>query len=135
MVSWLTHIMGSPGNSIRNRAEICAGDHHSPSQPPTRVASGAWASLGVLGRLARSRARWWARQARYWARPPLAATSRDTVEVAFPSRAAITVKDCPACTPRVISSRSASVSRPGPGTQRSCRAGRRGLRRAISATP
>jgi hypothetical protein len=135
MVSWLTHIMGSPGNWIRNRAEICAGDHHSPSQLLTRAASGAWASFGVLGRLACSRARWCARQARYWTRPPLAATSRDTVEVAFPSRAAITVKDSPACTPRVISSRSARVSRPGPGTQRSCRTGRRGLRRAISATP
>jgi hypothetical protein len=41
MVSWLTHIMGSPGNSIRNRAEICTGDHHSPSQLLTRAASPA----------------------------------------------------------------------------------------------
>jgi hypothetical protein len=55
--------------------------------------------------------------------------------VAFPSRAAITVQDCPACTPRVISSRSASVNRPGPGTQRSWRTDRRGRRRTISATP
>jgi hypothetical protein len=37
--------------------------------------------------------------------------------------------------PRVISSRSASVSRPGPGTQWSWRTSRPGLRRAISATP
>jgi len=135
MVSWLTRIMGSPGNSIRNRAEICAGDHHWASQLLTRSASGRWVSLGVLGRLARCWARWWARHARYWVRPPLAATSRDTVEVAFPSRAAIAVKDSPACTPRVISSRSASVNRPGPGTQRSWRTDRRGRCRAISATP
>ena len=127
--------MGSPANWIRNRAEICCGDHHSASQLLTRSASGRWASFGILGRLACCWARWWARHARYWARPPLAATSRDTVEVAFPSRAAIAVKDSPACTPRVTSSRSARVSRPGPGTQRSCRTSRRGLRRAISATP
>ncbi len=58
MVSWLTRIMGSPANSIRNRAEICAGDHQSASQLLTRAASGAWASFGVLGRLACARARW-----------------------------------------------------------------------------
>jgi hypothetical protein len=65
MVSWLTHIMGSPANSIRNRAEICTGDHHSASQLLTRAASGAWASFEVLGRLACCWARWCARQARY----------------------------------------------------------------------
>jgi len=116
MVSWPTHIMGSPGNWICNRAEICTGDHQSASQLVTWAASGAWASFGVLGRRACSRARWCARHARYWARPPLAATSRDTVEVALPSRAAITVNDWPACRPRVISFRSASVSHPGSGT-------------------
>jgi hypothetical protein len=50
--------MGSPANSIRNRAEICTGDHHSASHLLTRPASGAWASFGVLGRLACWRARW-----------------------------------------------------------------------------
>jgi hypothetical protein len=65
MVSWLTHSMGSPGNSIRNRAELCTGDHHWASHLLTWAARGAWASFGVLGRLARSRARWCARQARY----------------------------------------------------------------------
>jgi hypothetical protein len=49
-------------------------------------------------------------------RPPLPATSRDTVEAALPSRAAITAHAPPACRPRLISSRSAKVSRPGPGT-------------------
>ena len=39
MVSWLTLIMGSPGNSIRNRREICCGNHHWPSQEPTWAAS------------------------------------------------------------------------------------------------
>jgi hypothetical protein len=58
MVSWLTHIMGSPANWIRNRAEISTGDHHWASHLLTWAASGAWASLGVLGRLACSRARW-----------------------------------------------------------------------------
>ena len=51
-----------------------------------------------------------------------------------PSRAAITVNDSPACTPRVISSRSARVSRPGPGTQPSRRTGRREPRAATRAT-
>jgi hypothetical protein len=45
MVSWLTRIMGSPGNSIRNLREICTGDHHSASQVVTWAAS-----FGVLGR-------------------------------------------------------------------------------------
>src|SRR5262249_62107983 len=66
--------------------------------------------------------------------PPLAATSRDTVETALPTRAAITVNDSPPCRPRVISSRSARVSRPGPGTQPSSRTGRREPSRPISAT-
>jgi hypothetical protein len=57
MVSWLTLIMGSPGNSIRNRREICCGDHHSASQVVTWAASCGQASFGVLGRRAWARAR------------------------------------------------------------------------------
>ena len=50
-------------------------------------------------------------------RPPLAATSRDTVETALPSRAAIALHDSPACTPRVISSRVGQRQPPRPGHQ------------------
>ncbi len=35
MVSCLTHIMGSPAYSIRNRAEIFCGDHHASSHSVT----------------------------------------------------------------------------------------------------
>ena len=49
MVSWLTLIMGSPPNSIRNRAAICCGDHQSASQAVTRAASRGQASFGNLG--------------------------------------------------------------------------------------
>ena len=45
MVSWLTCIMGSSGNSIRNLREICTGDHHSCSQLVTWAASCGRASL------------------------------------------------------------------------------------------
>ena len=55
--SWLTLIMGSSGNSIRNRAAICTGDHHSSSQEQTRAASCGQASLQGLGGRACSRAR------------------------------------------------------------------------------
>jgi hypothetical protein len=44
--------MGSPGNSIRNLAEICTGDHHSVSQQVTLAASWGKASLPALGPLA-----------------------------------------------------------------------------------
>jgi hypothetical protein len=60
MVSWLTRIMGSPGNSIRNRAEICCGDHQSASQLLTRSvsgdgpASGSWAAWPAVGHTVRS---------------------------------------------------------------------------------
>ena len=36
--------MGSPGNSIRNRAAICCGDHHSASKLVTWAASSGRAS-------------------------------------------------------------------------------------------
>ena len=40
MVSWLTCIMGSSGNSICNLREICTGDHHSRSRRPGPPAAG-----------------------------------------------------------------------------------------------
>ena len=99
MVLWLTHIMGWPQNSIRNRAEICTGDHHWAGQLLTRSASGRCASFGVLGRLACSRG-------------ALVGPPRPVVGSAavggdlprhrgdrLPSRAVIAAKG-PACTPR-----------------------------------
>jgi hypothetical protein len=58
-----------------------------------------------------------------WPSRPLPATSRDTVEVALPSRAAITVNDSPPRMPRLVSSRSTRVSRPDRGCQASDRSG------------
>ncbi len=60
------------------------------------------------GRRARPHAARSARCARYPLRPPLPATSRDTVDGARPSRLAITRNDSPRATPREISSRSTS---------------------------
>ena len=57
MVSWLTHIRGSSGNSIRNRWEICCGDHQSLSHWVIWAASREQDSFGILGRLACARAR------------------------------------------------------------------------------
>ena len=120
---------GSPTSSDRARTrsatggEICTGDHQSVSQQLTWAASCGLASLQTLGRRACSRARRCARHARYRPRPPFAATSRETVETALPSRLAMTANESPACRPNVISSRSASVSLPGPGTQPSCGTG------------
>ena len=50
-------------------------------------------------------------------RPPLFATSRDTVEIARPRVAAITVKVSPRTKPALISSRSIIDSRDGEGVQ------------------
>jgi len=44
MVSWLTFIMGSPGNSIRNLREICTGEHYCSS--PGRLVRGMLWPLG-----------------------------------------------------------------------------------------
>ena len=92
------------------------GDHHSSSQAVTWAASRGHTSFGSFGRRARSLARSWARHARYPARPPLAATSRLTVDVARPNRDAIALKVSPRCTPRLISSRSATLRRPSAGS-------------------
>ena len=108
--------MGSVGNSMRKRRAISSGDHHSSSQAVTWAASRGQASLGRFGRRARSRARSWARHARYPARPPLEAISRLTVEVARPRRDAIAPNVSPRCTPRLISSRSPTLRRPSAGS-------------------
>jgi hypothetical protein len=71
---------------------------------------GSVASLQALGRVARAHASRSALAARYRLDPPLALTSRLTVEGALPSRPAIARIDCPAARPREISSRSAIVT-------------------------
>jgi|tagenome__1003787_1003787.scaffolds.fasta_scaffold20223064_2 hypothetical protein len=52
MVSWLTCIIGSSANSIRNRPAISCGDHHCFSHVVTWAASRGWLSFGVFGRRA-----------------------------------------------------------------------------------
>ncbi len=75
--------------------------------------TGLPASLHRFARVARAHAAWSARAARYRRTPPLALTSRLTVEGALLSVAAIARMDSPAARPREISSRSAIVNRPG----------------------
>ena len=49
MVSWLTRIIGSSGNSWRKRTAISSGDHHSLSHPSTCLRKrGQVAQLGRL---------------------------------------------------------------------------------------
>jgi len=67
--------------------------------------------LGQLRRLARTTTDASAVTARYPARPPLAFTSRDTVEGARPSRRPIARNDSSRASPREISSRSSTERR------------------------
>src|SRR4249920_3524576 len=101
-------MIGSSGNSMRNCAEICVGDHSSASSQDSTCARsrGHRASLATFGRRARSLARRCARQPRYLLRPPLAWTSREIVEGARPTRPAMARNDRPASRPERISSRS-----------------------------
>ena len=70
----------------------------------------AWLILALVLALSwrTARSAW---QARYWSRPPLRASSRETVEGARLSCRAICRQESPATSPREISSRSASESR------------------------
>lgn len=61
---------------------------------------------------ARAQADWSARAARYRLVPPLAATSRLTVEAGRPKARAIARYDRPAARPREMSSRSSNRNRP-----------------------
>jgi hypothetical protein len=102
---------GSSGSASRRQPTICSGDQRNLSLASTTARSrGSTASLDGLGRAARRSAAASARWARYRERPPLRASSRDTVEGARPSRRAIARLELPAATPRLISSRSATVS-------------------------
>ena len=69
--------------------------------------------MAGFGRRARCRDARCATAARYLLRPPLPATSRDTVDAARPSRCAIARSDSSAANPREISSRSESDNRTG----------------------
>ena len=100
-------MFGSSGKSVRSRAEICCGDHRCRSRRSTSRRSARHdRSLGILGRYAARTELASARQARYCPRPPLTATSRDTVEGDRPRSFAIDRQDSPACMPLDISSRS-----------------------------
>ena len=71
----------SPGLRVRraDHAEICWGDHRAqlaldhPAEPSTRASLAAWAARSSTGGSLRQKAR-------YFLRPPLAFTSRHTVE-------------------------------------------------------
>ena len=52
MVSWLTRIIGSCGNSLRKQFTISSGDHHFSRPSITLATSGLWLSLVGFGRLA-----------------------------------------------------------------------------------
>jgi len=83
----------------------------TPASPPPLRSRGLVASLAGFGRCARRRDARCATAARYRRRPPLAATSRDTVDGALPSLRAIQRSDTPWAIPREISSRSANDNR------------------------
>ena len=90
MVSWDTCISGRSGYSRANHAEICWGDHLASSLRSTTPRSRRhWASLARLGRSARRHAARSATSARYFLRPPLALTSRHTVEGERPRASAM----------------------------------------------
>ena len=120
MVSWLTHIIGSCANSIRNRREICTGDHQSVSHAADlggQLRPGQLAGLGAAGLLAGPPMR-----------PPRPVPAAAAVRSHLPrdrrdgpaQPPGDHRKRIPSVQPNVISSRSASVSLPGPGTQPSC---------------
>ena len=117
-------MIGSSGNSTRNCAEICAGDHCSSSSQDSTWARnrGHPASFAIFGRRARSQARRCARQPAYPSRPPFALTSRDTVEGARLISVAILRNESPAFRPPLMCSRSPADSLAGDGSQSSRRA-------------
>jgi hypothetical protein len=124
----------TPGNSIRNRREICAGNHHCSSQAQACAASCGQASLGVLGRRAYSWARWGAPgpvllPAAVGSHLPLGGGDR------LAQLGGDRGERVPACSPMVICSRSAGVSRPRPGNPAIVRTGRREACRTTSARP
>jgi hypothetical protein len=91
---------------------ICCGDQSNASLAATSsVNATREASFIGFGRVARDHAATSARAARYARGPPLAETSRHTVEGERPSAAAIARSDRPAARPREISSRSVNVNR------------------------
>jgi hypothetical protein len=104
-------MLPSSGKAMGSQPAICSGDQHNPSLASTTARNlGARTNLHGLGRAARRSAAASARWARYRRRPPLRASSRDTVDGARPSRRAIARQESPVATPRLISSRSAAVN-------------------------
>jgi hypothetical protein len=112
MVSCDTRISGSFGYSSANHPEICCGDHRASSLRSTTLRRRRHCtSFARLGRNARRCAPRSAGNARYFARPPLAFTSRQTVDADRPIPQAIVRNARPAANPREISSRSANDNR------------------------
>ena len=100
MVSWDTCISGRSGYCEANHAEICWGDQLASSLRSTTPRSRRhWASLARLGRSARRHAARSATRARYFFRPPLALTSRHTVEGDRPRDSAMARMESPAAKP------------------------------------
>ena len=105
MVSWDTCISGRSGYSRANHAEICSGDHLASSFLSTaRRKRRHRANFARFGRSERRRAPRSATRARYFVRPPLAFTSRHTVDGERPRDPAIVRMESPAARPREISS-------------------------------
>ncbi len=106
-------MLASSGYVRLSQAAICCGDQRASS-----LASTTWRNAGCsakragFGRWARCQAATSAVPARYCARPPLRATSREMLLGARPSRAAMARHESLAASPREISSRSAAVSAP-----------------------
>jgi len=112
-------MLASPGCSARNRRVICCGDHNNSRSVITRRHNRSLVPNFVgFGRRARSPARRCAVIGAYPSRPPLACTSRDTVDVARPILAAIAVNDWPSSRPTRISTRSSSDNLAGDGSHR-----------------
>jgi hypothetical protein len=110
----MVSLVGDPharvvGIAHRSQPAICSGDQRHPSLASTTARNlGVRTNLHGLGRAARRSAAMSARWAQSRWRPPLRASSRDTVDDARPRRTAITRQASPAATPRLISSRSAA---------------------------
>jgi hypothetical protein len=105
-------ISGSSGNDTSSLAEICCGDHRCTRPACTSALSRSeTSSFPARGRLAQRIALRSAASARYRRHPPLAPTSRLTVDADRPSCRPIARNVSPAARPRLICSRSASDNR------------------------
>src|ERR1019366_7277349 len=115
MVSWLTCIEESSGNSLRSRRAISSGDHNDSSPLVTLSHKGPLSSFEGFGRKVHVRALTWAGHIRYPSRPPFALTSLVTEDVDRLRSLAIWLIASPRWRPSRISSRSPAVRFPSRG--------------------